>query len=132
MSHRDETVLIKVSAGVIEREGAFLMTRRLPGTHLAGYWEFPGGKRHSGESVEDCLRRELREELAVQVEVGTRIAVTRHAYPDRSVEITFLRCRLVGEPNPQLGQEMRWIPRPDLPAVRVPPADQQLVSILMG
>ncbi len=125
-----EPPLVVVSAAVIERNDAFLLTRRPAGTHLAGYWEFPGGKRHRGESPEECLRREMREELAVEVEVGRPLVTSRHAYPDRTVELRFFRCTLVGEPVPQLGQEMRWVARGDLATMHLPPADEALVTIL--
>ena len=86
-----------------------LVTRRQKGVHLEGYWEFPGGKCDAGESLAACLARELREELAVDARVGEEIFTTTHTYPDRRVELHFLRCELHGEPLPQLGQEMRWV-----------------------
>jgi len=63
-------VRIVVTAAVIERDDAFLITRRQSGVHLEGYWEFPGGKCEAGESLADCLRRELREELDADAAVG--------------------------------------------------------------
>ncbi|MEW5982613.1 MAG: (deoxy)nucleoside triphosphate pyrophosphohydrolase [Acidobacteriota bacterium] len=121
-----------VAAAVIERDGAFLLARRLEGTHLAGQWEFPGGKCHDVETLEACLARELREELDVESEVGREILATVHHYPDRSVELRFFRCRLLGEPNPVLGQELRWVTRADLPTLLLPPADHELVRMLAG
>lgn len=124
----DRTVV--VAAAVIEREDAFLLTRRLAGTHLAGHWEFPGGKRQAGESLEDCLRREMREELAAEIEIERPIVATRHCYPDRTVELRFFRCSLTNAPVPQLGQEMQWIPRAELRSVPLPPADEEIVELL--
>jgi 8-oxo-dGTP diphosphatase len=69
---------VVVTAAVIERGGRLLVTRRLRGTHLEGYWEFPGGKCDAGESLEACLARELREELAVDARIGSRILKTSH------------------------------------------------------
>jgi 8-oxo-dGTP diphosphatase len=123
-------VTIVVAAAVIERDGAFLVTRRQKGVHLEGYWEFPGGKCEPGESHADCLARELREELALDVIVGREILETRHAYPEREIELHFLRCDLGSDPAPQLGQEMRWVPRRDLAGLAFPPADEQLIRIL--
>ena len=76
---------IVVTAAVIERGGAFLVTRRQRGVHLEGYWEFPGGKCEAGESLADCLRRELREELDTDAMVGEEIFAVTHDYPERSV-----------------------------------------------
>jgi 8-oxo-dGTP diphosphatase len=123
--------LIVVSAAVIERDGAFLLTRRLEGTHLEGTWEFPGGKCEPDETPQACLVREIREELAAGVVVGERVLVTRHAYPERSVELHFFRATLTGEPAPQIGQEMRWVPRGELASLAFPEADAELIRILM-
>jgi 8-oxo-dGTP diphosphatase len=119
-----------VAAAVIELDGRFLLTRRQKGVHLEGCWEFPGGKCLAGESLEACLARELREELAVEAHVGGEVFRTFHEYEDRHVELHFLSCRIVGSPAPQMGQEMRWVPRHELAAFEFPAADQQLVEIL--
>ena len=121
---------VQVTAAVFERDGAFLLTRRLDGTHLEGCWEFPGGKRHAGESLPECLVREIREELDAAVVVSDLILTTAHDYPERTVELHFFRCTLVTEPRPVLGQEMRWVPRSELPGLPLPPADDELVRLL--
>jgi mutator protein MutT len=121
---------VVVTAAVIERGGTFLVTRRQQGVHLEGMWEFPGGKCEAGEDLAACLSRELREELAVDADVLDEIMVTEHAYEDRTVEIHFIRCRLCGEPIPQLQQEMRWARRDELGALDFPPADRALVELL--
>ena len=119
-----------VTAAVIERDGAFLVTRRLRGVHLEGYWEFPGGKCDTGEPLAGCLRREIKEELAVDVAVGAEIYSVAHEYPERVVELHFFACELTGEPHPVLGQEMRWAKRADLSALHFPPADDELIARL--
>ena len=119
-----------VTAAIIERDGSFLMTRRLKGVHLEGYWEFPGGKCDPGETLDACLLRELREELAVDAAIGERMLTTSHDYPDRRIELHFFRVELRGDPAPQLGQEMRWIARADLATLTLPPADDELVALL--
>lgn len=129
---RPDVPRIEVTAAVIERDGAFLLTRRLDGTHLEGYWEFPGGKRHDGESLPECLAREIREELDAEIIVGDLIHATSHDYPERTVALHFYRCTLVTEPRPVLGQEMQWIPRAALPGFALPPADDELVKLLSG
>jgi 8-oxo-dGTP diphosphatase len=121
---------IVVSAAVIDRDGRFLVTRRQQGVHLEGYWEFPGGKCDTGESLEGCLARELREELDVEARVGAEVFTTTHTYLDRRVELHFLRCELNGEPRPQLGQDMRWVSREELATLEFPPADAELIQRL--
>lgn len=123
---------VVVTAAVVEQGGAFLLTRRLHGTHLAGHWEFPGGKLHAGETLEECLAREIREELDAEIEVGSEILATVHDYPERSIELRFFRCALKSDPKPTMGQEMRWVPRAELTSVQLPPADDELVKLLMG
>ena len=119
-----------VVAAVIERDERFLLTRRRPGAHLAGLWEFPGGKIDPGETHHTALRRELLEELDADVVVGDRIHWTRHAYADRTVELSFYRCSLRTRPSPRLGQEMRWVPREELASLGFPDADAELIAML--
>jgi len=120
-----------VAAAIVERDGLFLVTRRQAGVHLEGLWEFPGGKCEPGENHAACLARELREELGVDVRVRDELLVTSHAYADRRVELHFIQCDVVGEPAPQLGQEMRWVKRADLAMLAFPPADAELIEVLM-
>jgi len=121
-----------VTAAVIEEGGRFLVTRRQDGVHLAGYWEFPGGKCHPGEGLARCLARELREELDVDVEVGEELLSTTHDYPDRRVELHFLGCVLLSNPSPQQGQDIRWVARRDLTSLEFPAADTELIRMLTG
>jgi len=123
---------IRVSAAVVEHDGCFLLTRRLKGTHLAGCWEFPGGKCEPGEPHAEALVRELHEELGVSIAVGRLILSTTHAYADKTVELHFYEARLLGTPVPQLGQEMRWVAREDLAAIDFPEADATLIRLLAG
>jgi 8-oxo-dGTP diphosphatase len=121
---------IVVTAAVIERDGRFLVTRRPKGTHLEGVWEFPGGKCDEGETLAACLARELREELDVASRIGAELFATTHDYPERSVELHFFACELLGEPRAVLGQEMQWVRREDLATLEFPPADAELIRIL--
>ena len=121
-----------VLAAVIERDGRILVTRRLRDTHLAGLWEFPGGKCDPGESHEACLQREMIEELGVSARVGDEILVTEHAYPERTVRLHFRRCEIDGEPQPRLGQEMQWVARSDLGTLHFPEADLKLIETLIS
>ena len=125
------TTTVVVTAAVVEIDGRFLVTRRQKGAHLEGFWEFPGGKCDAGETLEECLARELSEELDVPSRVGAEIFTTTHKYPERSVELHFFRCELFGDPRPMLDQEMRWVRRAELAALEFPPADAELIKILM-
>jgi mutator protein MutT len=121
-----------VLAAVVERDGRFLVTRRLADTHLSGLWEFPGGKCEPGESHDECLRRELLEELGVGAAIGEELLVTEHAYPERTVRLHFRRCTLIGEPRAVLGQDMRWVTRAELKTMDYPEADRALIDLLTG
>ena len=121
---------IVVTAAVIERDDHVLVTRRPPGAHLEGLWEFPGGKCDPGEALDRCLARELREELDVDARVGPEVFTTTHGYDDRRVELHFFACELLGEPKPLLGQDMRWVARADLGSLQFPPADAELIATL--
>ncbi|MHB0937921.1 MAG: (deoxy)nucleoside triphosphate pyrophosphohydrolase [Armatimonadota bacterium] len=115
--------------GYIERDGAVLLSRRPDGAHQGGRWEFPGGKVEPGEDLRDALRRELREEIGVEAEVGEELAVTRYDYPDRGVELHLFRCVLTaGEPAPAGVAAVRWAPREELARVDFPPANAALLQ----
>lgn len=121
---------IVVAAAVIRREDEYFVTRRHPGVHLEGYWEFPGGKCDPGERLEDCLRREIKEELDADIVVRDEMLAVSHTYPDREVELRFFECDLAGSPRSMLGQEMRWVRTEDLAALAFPPADGELLELL--
>jgi mutator protein MutT len=119
-----------VVAAVIEENSAFLVTRRQTGVHLAGLWEFPGGKIDEGETHAAALMREIREELDAEVDVGDLVFDVTHDYDDRTVALYFYRCTLRGTPRPLLGQEMQWVPRAGLATLGFPPADEELIKLL--
>jgi mutator protein MutT len=121
---------ILVVAAVIEQTDRFLITRRQDGVHLAGFWEFPGGKVADGESHAAALRREIREELDAGVVVRDLVLETSHEYPDRIVTLFFYRCDLIGTPRPLIGQEMAWVARSELLSLSFPPADDELIRRL--
>lgn len=121
---------IVVVAAIIERDNAFLLTLRPAGTHLAGHWEFPGGKVHDHETHAEALRREVFEELDAVVVVGELAHAVTHRYPEKTVQLFFYRCELLGEPKPMLGQEMRWIDRTELETLPFPEADRELITLL--
>ncbi len=121
---------VVVVAAVIQREDSFLLTLRPDGTHLSGHWEFPGGKVHESETHAEALRREIYEELDAVAHVGALIHTVTHAYPEKTVQLFFYGCELVGEARPMIGQEMRWVPRGELASLPFPEADRALIAQL--
>ena len=122
---------IDVAAGLVFRDGKLLITRRHPEAHLGGLWEFPGGKREPNESFEDCLARELREELGIEVTVGPLIESLTHAYPEKTVHLRFYRCGwLRHEPRALDCMAFAWISPGDLGNYAFPAADARLIEKL--
>ena len=119
-----------VVAAVIEDRGRFLITRRHAGVHLAGMWEFPGGKIDPTETHGDALRREIKEELDADVVVGELVLSTTHSYAEKTVSLFFYRCTLQEAPRPLLGQEMRWVTRDEMRTLGFPAADAELIRLL--
>jgi 8-oxo-dGTP diphosphatase len=127
MSEHQQPVV--VAAAVIIRDGRVLLTRRADGQHLAGMWEFPGGKLERGESPEEALLRECREECGIDVEVGEILNVAHHRYPDKDVLLLFYRCLLrAGEVRHLQVADHAWVKPSDLDRYPLPPADEPVVA----
>ena len=110
MSPAAERRRVEVVAALIAEGNRLLIQRRPPGRALPELWEFPGGKREAGETEAESLRRECREEIGVEVEVGERIWKTEHHYPELDVDLSLYRCRIAsGQPQPMEGQTLRWV-----------------------
>lgn len=122
---------VEVAAGLIFRTGKLLITQRHPQDHLGGLWEFPGGKREAGETFEQCLRRELREELGVDVAVGELVETITHSYPEKTVHLRFFRCGLLNHEPQAIGcQAVVWIGSEELARYDFPAADARLLENL--
>ena len=123
---------VDVVAGLItDDSGRVLVGQRRAGTHMAGYWEFPGGKRRPGEGPRGALERELREELGIAVRGAEFMAELTHRYPDRRVHLELWRVdRFEGEPSAREGQALKWVAPENLLALPLLPADQPLVEAL--
>lgn len=122
---------IEVAAGVIFRGGKLLITQRPLEAHLGGRWEFPGGKREAGETFEQCLHRELLEELGVEVVIHELLESVTHDYPEKSVTLQFYRCSWkANEPRAIGCRALRWVNSSDLASHQFPEADIKLVELL--
>jgi mutator protein MutT len=122
---------IEVAAAIVRRGDTILIAQRHAHDHLANFWEFPGGKRESHETFEQCLVRELQEELGVTVRVGQLVHDVTHAYPQRTVRLCFFECEILsGEPRPLDCQDCRWVFVAELRCYKFPPADDELIESL--
>jgi 8-oxo-dGTP diphosphatase len=122
---------VNVAAGLVFRDGQLLITQRKPDSHLGGLWEFPGGKLESGESFDEAVVRELREELGIEVRPGEVMESIAHDYPDKSVHLEFIRCTwLANEPQAHDCHDLAWITRGQLDDFEFPAADARLLGML--
>jgi mutator protein MutT len=122
---------IEVAAALIFHDGKLLITQRYKDSHLGGLWEFPGGKREPGESFEDCLVREIHEELGIEVSVGELFEDIQHDYPDKSVRLKFFICKLLSGELQLLGcADFKWIGKGELKDYQFPAADARLLEKL--
>jgi len=122
---------VEVAAGLIFRAGKLLITQRPVEGHLGGLWEFPGGKIERGETPEQGLGRELREELGVDVAVGRLLESVTHDYPEKRVCLQFFLCRLQrGEPKPLGCPALKWVAPSELKDHTFPAADAKLLNRL--
>jgi 8-oxo-dGTP diphosphatase len=122
---------VEVAAGLIVHERKLLLTQRYPNAHLGGLWEFPGGKRELNETFEECLRRELLEEVGIEVVVEELVETVHWQYPERAVLLKFFRCSwLAHEPQPLGCHALAWVTQAQLDAFSFPAADLPLVERL--
>jgi mutator protein MutT len=120
-----------VAAAIIDGRGRVLIAQRPPGKHLAGGWEFPGGKLEPGEQRTQGLARELHEELGIAIRRPRPLIRVRHAYPTREILLDLWIVKsYTGEPQSLDGQALRWCPEEDLPSAQLLPADEPIVRAL--
>lgn len=123
--------MIAVVAALIVRENRLLIARRPEGKHMAGKWEFPGGKIERGETPEQALERELKEELGVKTETGRIYHAIAHSYPEKDVLLMFYRSRLIeGEPEAIEEAELEWITESELRLYPWAEADAPLIDLI--
>ncbi|MED5579095.1 MAG: (deoxy)nucleoside triphosphate pyrophosphohydrolase [Nitrospinota bacterium] len=123
---------IKVVAGVIFNQGKILITKRPYNVHQGGKWEFPGGKVNLDEAEEQALKRELFEELSVDVDVANLILETNHFYENLEVNLLFYECTINSNKVTNLSVlQHKWITLPELLDYSFPPANEKLISLLL-
>jgi 8-oxo-dGTP diphosphatase len=124
-------MILVVAAALYDAAGRVLIAQRPAGRHLAGRWEFPGGKVAPGEPEAAALVRELREELGIEVRASRPFMRLKHAYPDRSVELSlWIVERYAGTPGGLDGQALRWVAPADLGRQDLLEADRPFVEAL--
>jgi 8-oxo-dGTP diphosphatase len=130
MGHR-KGIWIPVVTGLIQKDGMVLMGQRPRGNSLAGLWEFPGGKIELGESPEEALERELREELGIFAEVGTLRLATTHSYGEKAVLIMFYDVHFFkGEPKQMHHADLKWVPIDRIGEMEIPQANYRILDRL--
>lgn len=125
---------LTISVGIIRNlQNEIFITQRDTSSHMAGFWEFPGGKVEEGETPSKAVVRELQEETGIVAEQPVLIKSLEHTFPDRVITLHFyLIEKWQGEPYGKEGQPMRWIPQAQLQVEDFPPANESIVKALIG
>lgn len=120
-----------VTAGVIWKDGKLLISKRAEGAHLAGFWEFPGGKQEPGEDLRQCLEREIREEMGIEARAEAQLLTVEHEYAEKRISLHVFNCTWIkGEPLALQCQEIRWVERDELSDFIFPPPDMRVIERL--
>ena len=126
-------LVLVAAVALIDPDGRVLLAQRPEGKPMAGLWEFPGGKVEPGETPEDCLMRELEEELGISTWASCLAPLTfaSHGYGDFHLLMPLYACRKwVGIARPREGQQLAWVRARDLDDYPMPAADRPLIPIL--
>jgi 8-oxo-dGTP diphosphatase len=124
---------VSVSVGLVLQSNKVLVAKRHHHQHQGGLWEFPGGKIEIGEAPIDALKRELKEEVNINIHSAQQVLNIKHDYSDKSVElIIFQVTEFSGEVRHCEGQEIRWVDMQELPTIEVPEANKAIVSMLLN
>ena len=118
-------------AVITDRQGRILIDRRKNEGEMAGLWEFPGGKIEPGETVRECVKREIKEELDIEIVVGDRLTTITYAYKTFNVTLYVHECQHVGgEPRPLECQEIHWVEPANMNQYKFPQANTQIINLL--
>ena len=118
----------QIAIAVVERHGAYLIGQRPLGVHLAGYWEFPGGKALAGERLEAATIRECGEETGLTISIERLLCEVFHEYPQGALRLCFFLCHCGESTTPRT--PFRWVPRDELSRYRFPEANQRVLDLL--
>ena len=123
-----------IGVGIVLNDvGEVLIDQRLNEGLLGGMWEFPGGKQEPGEAIETTIARELREELAIEVQVGEQLIALDHAYSHKKLRFVVHICRwIAGEPKPLASQQVRWVKPQGLSEYPFPAANARMIAALIN
>jgi len=121
----------QIAVAIVQHEGLLLIGRREPGTALAGYWEFPGGKLEPGETPDSAAARECLEETGLAVRATGRFAPVTHDYDHARVQLHFVSCVPIEQRQP-LPDRFRWVKAEELPNYTFPAANRALIAALTG
>mgnify|MGYP000548036486 CR=1 FL=1 len=126
--------VVHVAVGVVRRQdGKILIARRPDHLHMGGRWEFPGGKVEEGETVQQALARELREEVAIEVKGLEPLTETSHDYPEKTVLLdTWWVTKFEGEASGLEGQQTAWVEAADLANYTFPDANQEIIEAILA
>ena len=126
MAHKQIGVAV-----INDHQGKILIDRRKNEGEMGGLWEFPGGKVEAGETIEECIEREVREELDIEVEVGDRLTTITHQYQTFKVTLYVHNCRYVsGKPQPLKCEEIHWVEPVQMHQYQFPQANLQIINLL--
>lgn len=131
--HSKGTQTIDVSASIIVQNNTVLLCKRKPGKSLGGYWEFPGGRIEEGESPQQCLEREIWEELGIEIVAGKTMMEHTHHYDFGIIHLIAIESKvLTGEIELSVHDEYQWVPISKLLTYKLAPADIPFAQHLMG
>ena len=118
-------------AVITNDRGEILIDRRLKDGEMGGLWEFPGGKEELDETIEECIKREIKEELDLDIVVGKHLISVDYTYPKTCVSLIVHHCHhQEGEPRPLASQEICWVSLEEIDKFKFPEANQQIIQAL--
>ena len=132
MKSKKSMPVIPCGAALIRRGREFLISQRNDNDTFGAFWEFPGGKKNRGETFEDCVIREAREELGIKVSVGRKFMEIRKEYDAKIIWLNFYLCsHVAGDPRPIECQKVLWADVADLQNYRFPPSNEMVIEKLV-